>query len=163
MATKKETTVDAVIDEVVAEEENELGKIKSTLAKAQQAMEKARVTMSETYGKTRQKSHEAAERVGIYMEDAKRHLADAKMKMSELAAATREKAEVLYNKTREQYEQLAAKSRDLYGRMRDRIREVDFKEKGDQVLEYIKDNPGKAVMIALATGFLVGYVTRPKD
>jgi ElaB/YqjD/DUF883 family membrane-anchored ribosome-binding protein len=40
---------------------------------------------------------------------------------------------------------------------------VDFKEKGDQVLEYIRHNPGKSVLIALAAGFLVGYITRPRD
>ena len=66
-------------------------------------------------------------------------------------------------KAKEQYEILAEKVRELYSKARDRVSEVDFKEKGDQVLEYIRSNPGKAVLIALAAGFLVGYVTRPRD
>ena len=61
------------------------------------------------------------------------------------------------------YEALAAKSRELYDKAKDRLAEVDFKQKGDQVLEYIRTNPGKAVLIALAAGFLVGYATRPRD
>ena len=40
---------------------------------------------------------------------------------------------------------------------------MDFKEKGDQVLSYVRENPGKSVLIALAVGFLVGYVSRPRE
>jgi ElaB/YqjD/DUF883 family membrane-anchored ribosome-binding protein len=80
-----------------------------------------------------------------------------------MAVKTREQAEVLYAKSKDQYEILAERARDLYGKVRDRVAEVDFKEKGDQVLEYIRVNPGKSVLIALAAGFLVGYVARPRD
>jgi ElaB/YqjD/DUF883 family membrane-anchored ribosome-binding protein len=55
------------------------------------------------------------------------------------------------------------KAKELYGKAKDRMAEVDFKEKGDQVLEYIRQNPGKSVLIALAAGFLVGFVTRPRE
>ncbi|MBL4544219.1 MAG: hypothetical protein JKP97_21050, partial [Rhodobacteraceae bacterium] len=99
----------------------------------------------------------------IYMEDARRALADARERMGVMAGKGREQVEALYEKTRERYEQLAARSREVYGKVRDRVAEVDFKEKGDQVLEYIRANPGKSVLIALAAGFLVGYVTRPRD
>jgi len=34
---------------------------------------------------------------------------------------------------------------------------------GDEVLEYVRAKPGKAVLIAVAVGFLVGYATRPRD
>ena len=75
----------------------------------------------------------------------------------------RDQAEALYAKSREQYEVLADRSRELYGKVRDRVAEVDFKQRGDQVMEYIKTNPGKSVLIALAAGFLVGYLSRPRD
>ena len=80
-----------------------------------------------------------------------------------MAVKTREQAEVLYAKSKDQYEVLAERARDLYGKVRDRVAEVDFKQKGDQVLEYIGQNPGKSVLIALAAGFLVGYIARPRD
>jgi ElaB/YqjD/DUF883 family membrane-anchored ribosome-binding protein len=83
--------------------------------------------------------------------------------MGVLAAKTRDQAEVLYNRSKEQYEVLAERARELYAKVRDRVSEVDFKEKGDQVLDYIRKNPGKAVLIALAAGFLVGYVARSRD
>ena len=44
-----------------------------------------------------------------------------------------------------------------------KVAEVDFKQKGDEVVEYVRTNPGKAILIALAVGFLVGYATRPRD
>ncbi len=163
MTDNKQPTVDAVIDQVVAEEDGGLGGVKETLGKAQKALEGARGTMQGAYGKAVERSHEAAERTRIYLEDAKRHLADAKVNIGELASKGREQAEALYAKTKEQYDQLAAKSKDFYSRMREKVAEVDFKQKGDQVLEYISDNPGKAVLIALASGFLIGYITRQRD
>jgi ElaB/YqjD/DUF883 family membrane-anchored ribosome-binding protein len=108
-------------------------------------------------------SKRSAERTGVYLEDAKKYLAEAREKMSTLAAKGREQAEVLYDKSKDQYEALSEKAKDLYGKAKDRVAEVDFKEKGDQVVVYVRENPGKAILIALAVGFLVGYATRPRD
>jgi ElaB/YqjD/DUF883 family membrane-anchored ribosome-binding protein len=52
---------------------------------------------------------------------------------------------------------------DYYAKARKKIADVDFKQKGDEVVEYVRTNPGKAVLIALAVGFVVGYATRPRD
>jgi ElaB/YqjD/DUF883 family membrane-anchored ribosome-binding protein len=83
--------------------------------------------------------------------------------MGSLASKSREQAETLYGGAKEQYEVLSDKTRDYYGKAKARVAEVDFKQKGDDVLEYIRENPGKAVLIALAAGFVVGYATRPRD
>jgi len=158
-----EKTVEEAIDTVAAESEAGLSGVKEALAKAQTAMDSASSTMQSAYGKARERSREAAEKARESLADAKKHLAVARERMGELAVTGREKADALYASSKEQYEVLSAKSRDLYGKVRDRVAEVDFKQKGDQVLEYIKDNPGKSVLIALAAGFLVGYVTRPRE
>ena len=163
MTENNQPTVDAVIDQVATDQDGGISGVKETLGKAQTALEGARTTMQSAYGKAVERGHEAAERTRIHLEDAKRHLADAKVKMNSMATKSREQAEVLYEKTKEQYDQLAEKSRELYTRVRDKVAEIDFKEKGDQVLTYISENPGKAVLIALATGFVVGYATRPRD
>jgi ElaB/YqjD/DUF883 family membrane-anchored ribosome-binding protein len=83
--------------------------------------------------------------------------------MGNMASKAKTQAEQLYDKTKDQYEGLSERSRELYQRVRDKVAEVDLKQKGDQVLEYIRTNPGKSVLIALAVGFMVGYVTRPRD
>jgi ElaB/YqjD/DUF883 family membrane-anchored ribosome-binding protein len=119
--------------------------------------------MADAYSKAREKSTETAERTRAFLEDAKRHLGEARDGIGRVASKGRHQAEVLYAKSREQYEALSARARETYDKIKVRVAEVDFKEKGDQVLSYIRDNPGKSVLIALAVGFLVGYVSRPRD
>jgi ElaB/YqjD/DUF883 family membrane-anchored ribosome-binding protein len=99
----------------------------------------------------------------VYLEDAKKYLAEAREKMGDVAAKSRDQAEVLYAKTKEQYDVLSEKAKDVYDKAKSKVAEVDFKQKGDDVVEYVRSNPGKAILIALAVGFLVGYATRPRD
>jgi ElaB/YqjD/DUF883 family membrane-anchored ribosome-binding protein len=99
----------------------------------------------------------------VYLEDAKKYLAEAREKIGKLATKSREQAEVLYAGAKEQYEILSEKAKELYAKARTRVSEVDFKQKGDEVVEYVRSNPGKAILIALAVGFVVGYATRPRD
>ena len=162
MAEKKKS-VDEAIDEVAEETSAGLSGVKDSLAKAQASMESARTAMQDAYGKAKEKGQVAADHAKVYLEDAKRYLNEAREKMGALAARSREQAEVLYANSREQYEALAAKAKDLYGQARKRISELDFKQKGDEVVEYVRSNPGKAILIALALGFVVGYATRPRD
>ncbi len=162
MADQKKS-VDEAIDEVAAEASGGLSGVKDSLAKAQQSVDNAKVTMQDAYGKAKEKGGVAAARAKDYLDDAKKYLGEAREKMNTLAAKSREQAEILYNNVKEQYEILAAKVKDLYGKAKTRISEVDFKAKGDEVVEYVRANPGKAVLIALAVGFVVGYATRPRD
>jgi ElaB/YqjD/DUF883 family membrane-anchored ribosome-binding protein len=105
----------------------------------------------------------AAERTKVYLEDAKKYLAEAKEKTSGVAAKSRDQADALYAKSKEQYDVLSVKAKDVYDKARTKVAEVDFKQKGDEVVEYVRTNPGKAILIALAVGFLVGYATRPRE
>jgi ElaB/YqjD/DUF883 family membrane-anchored ribosome-binding protein len=66
-------------------------------------------------------------------------------------------------KAQQSMEKAKVAMQGAYGKARDRVAEIDFKEKGDQVVEYVRKNPGKAILIALAVGFVVGYATRPRD
>jgi ElaB/YqjD/DUF883 family membrane-anchored ribosome-binding protein len=105
----------------------------------------------------------AADRTRVYLEDAKKYLTEAREKMSDVAAKSRDQAEVLYAKSKEQYDVLSEKAKDVYDKAKSKVAEVDFKQKGDEVVEYVRNNPGKAILIAVAVGFLVGYATRPRD
>lgn len=163
MVGTEKTSVDEAIEQVAQGAEGGVAGVRETLAKAQQAMDNARVVMQDAFGKAKARSQEAADRTRVYLEDAKRYLSEARERISTLAVKSREQAEDLYAKSKEQYEALSARARELYGKARDRVAEVDFKQRGDQVLEYIRSNPGKSVLIALAAGFLVGYLTRPRE
>jgi ElaB/YqjD/DUF883 family membrane-anchored ribosome-binding protein len=161
MTGKDKKSVDEAIGQLADESENGLSAVKESLAKAHTAMDGARSAMQDAGGRTR--SRDLAERTRASLEDAGRYLAEARDGITRLAARARQQAEILYAKAREQYEALSARARELYGILKEKVAEVNLKEKGDQVLAYIRDNPGKSILIALAVGFVVGYVSRPRD
>ena len=46
------------------------------------------------------------------------------------------------------------------GALRDRIRETDWDEVTDKATDYVRQNPGKSVAIALGVGFALGLLLR---
>jgi ElaB/YqjD/DUF883 family membrane-anchored ribosome-binding protein len=50
--------------------------------------------------------------------------------------------------------------KDGYSRVRDRVGEVDYEAVTDQVRSYVRSNPGKALLISVGVGFLVGLLLR---
>lgn len=163
MAEKK-VSVDEAIDEVAAASgDSAMESVQEALDKAQESMDSVRAVLAEAEGQPREKSLRAAERARQLLEDTKRHLTQAREAISRLAARTREQAEALYARLKEQYEALAARTRELYQSFRERVAQLDLKGKSDDVLEYIRGNPGKSILMALAVGFVIGYVTRPRE
>jgi len=163
MAEKK-VSVDEAIDEVAAEVgDSALEGVQEALDKAQESMDSVRAVLAEAEGQPREKSLRAAERARVLLEDTKRHLMQAREAISRLAARTREQAEALYARVKEQYEVLAARTRALYSSLKERVAQLDLKGKSEDALEYIRGNPGKSILIALAVGFVIGYATRPRE
>jgi ElaB/YqjD/DUF883 family membrane-anchored ribosome-binding protein len=60
----------------------------------------------------------------------------------------------------DQYERASGKMRDGYNAMREKVEDVDFGAITDQVRTYVRSNPGKALLIAVGAGFLVGLLLR---
>lgn len=50
-----------------------------------------------------------------------------------------------------------------YNTMRERAEDVDFGAITDQVREYVRTNPGKALLISVGVGFLVGLMLRSDE
>ena len=61
------------------------------------------------------------------------------------------------------YETASGKVRDGYNTMRERVEDVDFGAFTDQVRTYVRSNPGKALLISVGVGFLVGLLLRRDD
>ncbi len=47
--------------------------------------------------------------------------------------------------------------------LRDRIAETSWDDVVDKTSGFVRDNPGKAIGIALATGFILGLLVRRRD
>ncbi|HEU4520820.1 MAG TPA: hypothetical protein VFT12_02390 [Thermoanaerobaculia bacterium] len=50
-----------------------------------------------------------------------------------------------------------------YNQMRERAEDLDFGAMADQVRGYVRSNPGKALLISVGVGFLVGLLLRSDE
>lgn len=63
----------------------------------------------------------------------------------------------------DKYEDASGAVRDGYNAMRERVEDVDFGAITDQVRTYVRSNPGKALLISVGVGFLIGLLLRRDD
>jgi len=61
------------------------------------------------------------------------------------------------------YEAASDAVRDRYNAVRERVEDVDFGAITDQVRTYVRSNPGKALLISVGVGFLIGLLLRRDD
>ena len=61
------------------------------------------------------------------------------------------------------YQNASGKVRDGYNSMREKVEDVDFGAITDQVRSYVRSNPGKALLISVGVGFLIGLLLRSGD
>ena len=50
-----------------------------------------------------------------------------------------------------------------YNRVREQVEDADFGAMMDQVRGYVRSNPGKALLISVGVGFLIGLLLRRSD
>ena len=53
--------------------------------------------------------------------------------------------------------------RNQYNRVREKVEDVDFGAITDQVRSYVRSNPGKALLISVGVGFLIGLLLRRSE
>lgn len=60
----------------------------------------------------------------------------------------------------EKYNQAADAVKNRYSAVKERVDDVDFAGMTDNVRTYVRSNPGKALLISVGVGFLVGLLLR---
>ena len=72
-----------------------------------------------------------------------------------------------FNKAKEfvndKYTQASGAVKDQYNRVREKVEDVDFGAITDQVRSYVRSNPGKALLISVGVGFIIGLLLRRDD
>jgi ElaB/YqjD/DUF883 family membrane-anchored ribosome-binding protein len=63
----------------------------------------------------------------------------------------------------EKYSQAAGAMKNGYNTVREKVEDVDFGAITDQVRSYVRSNPGKALLISVGVGFVVGLLLRRDD
>lgn len=60
----------------------------------------------------------------------------------------------------DKYEAAAGAARNAYSSAREKVEDVDIGAVTDQVRTYVRSNPGKALLISVGVGFLIGLLLR---
>ena len=63
----------------------------------------------------------------------------------------------------DKYDAAAGAARNAYSAAREKVEDVDFGAITDQVRTYVRSNPGKALLISVGVGFLIGLLLRRDD
>jgi ElaB/YqjD/DUF883 family membrane-anchored ribosome-binding protein len=160
---KKASKVEEKIDQLEGAVHEVLEGTKESIARAEGSMDKAKEALGEGYGKVRTRTSEGYEKAKGYLAEARGSLETAREKMGELYGRSREIAEEAYARAKVQFERLSAEVKKGYAKIKAKVQEVDIKEVRDDVVDYVKRNPGKSILIAFAVGFAVGYVVRRRE
>jgi ElaB/YqjD/DUF883 family membrane-anchored ribosome-binding protein len=63
----------------------------------------------------------------------------------------------------EKYSTASDAVKNQYNRVRERVEDIDFGEITDQVRNYVRSNPGKALLISIGAGFIIGLLLRRSE
>lgn len=81
-------------------------------------------------------------------------------KIDEKIDAARESFGDRIKDVKEKVGEVAQDVKSRAGALRDRIKETDWEEVTDKATDYVRQNPGKSVAIALGVGFALGLLLR---
>ena len=65
-----------------------------------------------------------------------------------------------YSEASEKIRSGYSQAKEKYSDIRDRMEQVDYGDMLDDVRTYVRSNPGKALLISVGAGFLVGLLLR---
>jgi ElaB/YqjD/DUF883 family membrane-anchored ribosome-binding protein len=160
---KKSTSVEEKIERIEEAAAGAADEVKESIARAEESMEKAKEVLGEGVGKVRARSSDAYDRAKTYLADARSALEVARERMGQLYGRSREVVEEMYDKAKAQWERLWAEVKKGYAKIKAKIQEIDVREMRDDVVDFVRRNPGKSILIALAVGFAVGYLVRRRE
>lgn len=63
----------------------------------------------------------------------------------------------------DKYSDASDAMKNKYNRLKERVDDVDFGEVTDHVRTYVRSNPGKALLISVGVGFVIGMLLRRDD
>lgn len=159
-ADKKGASVDEKLDQVAEAAQEGLENTRELIGQAESSMEKARQALGE---RARSRTSEAYEKARVYLAEARAFLERAREKMGVLYGRSREIAEEAYEKAKVQFDRIASEVKRGYAAIKAKVDEIDVREVRDNVVDYIRKNPGKSIMIAAGVGFAIGYMIRPRE
>lgn len=74
-----------------------------------------------------------------------------------------EKYSAASENVKSKYDDVRGKVQDKYSEVKGKVDEIDFDDLTEQGRAYIRSNPGKALLLSLGVGFLIGLLLRRSD
>ena len=161
--TKKSSGVEDKIDQMEGAVHDVLKGAKESIARAEGSMAKAKEALGEGYGKAKARSEEAYGKARGHLTEARAALESTREKMGQLYGRSREVVEEGYDKAKVQFDKLYGEAKKGYAKVKAKVQEVDVKEVRDDVVDYIRRNPGKSILIAIGIGFALGFLVRRRE
>jgi len=113
------------------------------------AEQEAATQKADEVSSTRAKLDEAKEKIGE--------------KYSAATGAMKEKYAAASESVRQKYGDASKVAKEKYEQVRGKVDELGLEEMPDKVRQYVRENPGKAILISLGVGFLIGLLLRRDD
>lgn len=88
---------------------------------------------------------------------------DAARAVEQKIDATRDAASTSAGRVRERVSEVADNVKARASALRDKIADTEWEDVKSNVAGYVRDNPGKALGIALGVGFALGLLMRRRD
>ncbi len=120
-------------------------------------LDRAKTALSGTMDRTREAVGEARERVQDVAGKVNERLSEVDMneKFGEVQEAARRRASKAKEVAQEQYAVRSEQLKDGYSKVQDNMHTVS-----DDLGSFVRQNPGRAVLIAAGAGFLIGMLFR---
>lgn len=74
-----------------------------------------------------------------------------------------ERYQAVSDKVRERYDSASQAAKEKVSEVRSRVEQVEMNDVVDQMRDYVRSNPGKALLMSIGVGFVIGLIMRSSD
>jgi ElaB/YqjD/DUF883 family membrane-anchored ribosome-binding protein len=74
-----------------------------------------------------------------------------------------ERYQAVSEKVKNRYETVSQAAKEKASEVKSRVEQVEMDDVLDQMRDYVRSNPGKALLISIGVGFVIGLIMRGTD
>lgn len=74
-----------------------------------------------------------------------------------------ERYQAVSDKVKSRYESVSQAAKDKAAEVKHKVEQIEVDDVVDQMRDYVRSNPGKALLISIGIGFVIGLVMRGGD
>jgi len=105
----------------------------------------------------------AREAVASASGKVKEKVAEASENVKKTYASASEKAKEAGESAKKAYASASEKAKERYGQVREKVEDLEIEKSIEQARDWVRKNPGKAVLFSVGVGFLIGLILRRDD